>query len=177
MENSGSMLPDLIVSIAKKYIGQEELPQNSGFKNSWFQNLMAKVGWVKYQSWCAYFSEMVYIEAFSQLDPAGVPLIKKYANGSSLQTYFNFQKSKEFHVQTHPALGGLVCFREGNGTSGHEGIVTSVGDKGFYFISGNTSVAGSREGTTVLNKFRSLDLPFNPNGLNLLGFVSPLRIS
>ncbi len=173
-------LQELIVQKAKSYIGQEELPQNSGFKNSWFQNLMAKVGWQKFQSWCAYFAMDVWIEVFTVVQPDTVPLIKKYANGSSLQTYINFQKSKEFHVQQNPVPGAIVIFRHGNSsTLGHEGIVTTVdGDcGGFNFTSGNTSAAGSREGTIVADKHQKLNLPFNPNGLNILGFVNPIRIA
>jgi len=171
------MKGELIVEVARKYIGQEELPNNSGFRNSWFQNWMIKIGWLKNQSWCAYFAKAVWYDAFLSSDPVGAKLILKYANGSSLNTYFNFQKSKEFHVQTNPVVGALVIFREGNSSSGHEGIVTTFDDVGFNFVSGNTSKAGSREGTTVLEKYRKLNLPFNPNGLNLTGFVNPVRIA
>ncbi len=121
----------------------------------------------------------VWIEAFMQIDPLTIPLIKKYANGSSLQTYFNFQKSKEFHVQQNPVPGALVIFRHGNTTQGHEGIVTTVDSDcgGFNFISGNTSATGSREGTIVGDKHQKLNLAFNPNGLNLLGFVNCQKIA
>ena len=172
-------LPDRIVELARFYIGQEETPNNSGFKNGWFQDLMIKIGWIKGQSWCSYFAKSVWYNAFLELDPIGAQLILKYASGSSLQTYYNFAKSKEFHVQTFPVPGALVIFQEGNLTSGHEGIVTpdSLTTDGFNFVSGNTSVAGSREGTTVLEKYRKLNLLYNPNGLNIVGFVNPIRIA
>lgn len=170
-------LPERIIEIAKNYIGETEIPNNSGFTNANFQKLLAARGWEKGQSWCAYFAYMVWFDAFSELDPVGAKLLPKYANGSSLQTYFNFQKSKEFHVQVNPVPGAIVCFREGNSTSGHEGIVTSFDAMGFNFTSGNTSVTGSREGTTVFDKYRRLHLPYNSNRLNLLGFVNPIRIS
>lgn len=167
-------LQDRIVATARKYIGQQELPNNSGFKNSWFQNLMAKVGWQKFQSWCAYLAMEVWLECF---DEATGKLIRKYANGSSVQTYINFQRSKEFHVQPNPVMGALVIFRHGNSSQGHEGVVTGLKNGSFLFVSGNTSEAGSREGTTVLEKERKLGLPFNPNGLNIMGFVSPILIT
>lgn len=173
---TGNMLPERIVEIARSYIGQEETPNNSGFKNTWFEKLMVSVGWKKGQPWCAYFGFLVWYDAFLDFDLVGAKLILKYANGGSLNTYQNFLKSKEFHVQPTPTAGALVIFREGNGTSGHEGIVTTFDSTGFNFISGNTSKAGSREGTSVLEKYRKLNLPFNAKGLNLVGFVNPIRI-
>jgi len=170
-------LQDKIIETARSYIGQEETPNNSGFKNSWFQTLMISIGWLKGQSWCAYFAKLVWHDSLLNIDPVGANLILKYANGSSLNTYQNFLRSKEFHVQTNPVAGALVIFREGNETSGHEGVVTTFDLIGFNFVSGNTSKAGSREGTTVLEKYRQLNLPFNPNGLNLVGFVNPIRIA
>jgi len=174
-------LPDRIVELARSYIGQEETPNNSGFKNAWFQALMEKIGWIKSQSWCAYFAKSCWYTAFLELDPVGAKLILKYANGSSLQTYYNFAKSKEFHVQTFPVPGALVIFREGNSASGHEGVVTPtmLTSTGFNFVSGNTSVTGavSREGKIVAEKYRKLNLPYNPNGLNIIGFVVPTRIA
>lgn len=170
-------LSEKIIELARSFIGQEETPNNSGFKNGWFQTLMEKIGWLKGQSWCAYFAKSVWCTAFLELDPVGAKLILKYANGGSQATYHNFARSKEFHVQTFPVPGALVIFREGNSFSGHEGIVTTFDNIGFNFISGNTSKAGSREGTTVLEKYRKLNLPYNPNGLNLTGFVVPTRIA
>lgn len=170
-------LQDRIIELVRSYIGQEETPNNSGFKNATFQKLMEKIGWSKGQAWCSFFSKSVWCTAFLEFDPIGTKLILKYANGSSLQTYYNFAKSKEFHVQTFPVPGALVIFREGNSASGHEGIVTTFDNLGFNFVSGNTSKVGSREGTIVLEKYRKLNLPYNPNGLNLTGFVSPIRIA
>lgn len=169
-------LPDRIVEIAKSYIGQTELPANSGFTDPAFQTLMEGIGWLKSESWCAFFAKMVWMQAFREIDPVGAALVLKYANGSSLQTYFNFQKCPEFHVQYHPTPGGLIIFREGSGSSGHEGIDTAVRATDFDFISGNTSVAGSREGTTVLEKAHGLNLPYS-TGLNYLGCVVPNRIA
>ena len=170
-------LPELIIERANFYVGQEELPQNSGFKNGWFQNLMVKMGWQKGQPWCAFFAREVWVEAFTELDPIGANLILRYANGSAFATYQAFAKSKEFHVQSNPVPGALVIFRLGNSLQGHEGIVTSLMATGFNFISGNTSKAGSREGTTVLEKYCKLNVPYSPTSLNLSGFVNPLRIA
>jgi hypothetical protein len=170
-------LLDSILAVAKSYLNQEETPNNSGFKNLWFQKLMISMGWYKGASWCAFTGKAIWYNGFLQADPIGAKLILKYATGSAIGTYSAFAKSKEFHVQHNPVVGGLVIFQDGNGPYGHEGVVTSLIPGGFTFTSGNTSVAGSREGTTVLDKPRMLNVPFNPSGLNLLGFVNPVRIA
>lgn len=170
-------LIEKIISVAKSYIGQEETKGNSGFKSSWFQTIMAKMGWQKYQSWCAYSAKAVWYNAFLECDPIGAKLILKYANGSAVGTYNNFAKSKEFHVQKEPALGALVIFSEGSGPFGHEGVVTRLGKGKFSFASGNTTKAGSREGTIFLEKDQLLNKSFNPHGLNIVGFVNPKRIA
>lgn len=170
-------LSERIVQIARSYIGQEETANNSGFKSSWFRDKLVAMGWLKFQSWCAYTGKSIWYDAFKELDPVGAKLVLKYANGSVLQTYNNFARSKEFHVQVSPVPGALVMFREGNKTTGHEGVVTTLVTGGFNFISGNTSKAGSREGTTVLEKYRAFNTPYQPNGLNLIGFVNCIRIS
>ena len=172
-------LNDIIVSTIKSYIGVEETPNNSGFKQDWFLKLMLSVGWIKGQSWCAYTSNAAWFEGFKQCDPVGLIAAKKYANGSCVSSYRNFAKSKEFHVQQTPVLGALVYFQHGakDSTTGHAGIVTEITKDGYVFVSGNTSAAGSREGTTVLPKTKVLNQPFNPTGLNLMGFVNPIRIA
>ncbi len=177
--SQNQQLIDKILATAKSYIGVTELPGNSGFKQEWFQKLMDAMHWVKGQSWCAYTAKAIWYYSFLEFDPIGATLITKYANGSALQTYLNFAKSKEFHVQQEPVIGGLVVFTDGDGPFGHEGVVTSISsDKlSFTFTSGNTSVAGSREGTTVLDKTRQLHTPYSATGLNIKGFVNPIRIA
>lgn len=170
-------LVDSILSVAKSYLNQQETPNNSGFKNLWFQKLMISMGWYKGASWCAFTGKAIWYNGFLPVDPVGAKLILKYATGSAVGTYQAFARSKEFHVQPTPVIGALVIFKEGNGPSGHEGVVTELVSGGFKFISGNTSEAGSREGTTVLEKTGFLNKPFNPRGLNLVGFVVPQRIA
>ncbi len=137
------------------------------------------MGWLKGQAWCAYTGKAIWYNAFLVDDPAGAKLILKYATGSALGTYNAFKKSKEFHVQAAPTLGALVIYIEGDGPFGHEGVVTWVHPtlESFKFVSGNTSKAGSREGTTVLEKIDYTHGPRPARGLKILGFVSPIRIA
>lgn len=170
-------IEEKIVSTAKSFIGQTEKPNNSGFKNALFQVKQVLAGWLYGQPWCAYTAEIIWFDAFTG-DTKTQALIRKYCSGSAVQTLSNFAKSKEFHVQLFPSLGAIVIFKHGNGPQGHAGVVTEIIDSNiFVFISGNTSVAGSREGTTVLPKSETLNKPFSAKGLNIAGFVNPVRIA
>ncbi len=166
-----SKLTDDIVAVAKSYLNQEETTGNSGFKNLWFQKVLLAMGWYKGASWCAFTGKAIWYNAFLKADPTGAKLVLKYATGSSLGTYEAFAKSKEFHVQQEPVVGGLVIFSEGNGPNGHEGVVTEL------IPGGNTSQAGSREGTIVLEKSFFMSKPFLAHGLNLKGFVNSQRLT
>lgn len=170
-------LVDSILSMARSYLNQTETPNNSGFKNLWFQKVMISMGWYKGASWCAFTGKAIWYNGFLPVDPLGAKLVLKYATGSAYGTYQAFARSKEFHVQSTPVVGALVVFVDGNGPLGHEGVVTELIPGGFKFISGNTSVAGSREGTTVLEKVRMLNVPHSATGLNIAGFVNPVRIA
>lgn len=172
-----SELATSIVSVAKSYVGQEEIRENQGFKDSGFQTKMVNVGWYKGAPWCAFLAKLIWQEAFALQDTEGVALLHKYMDGSALDTYHNFTKSAEFHVSTLPEVGAVVIWKEGNGPSGHAGVVISVGNGNFQTVEGNTNTDGSREGYIAAIKTRSLGQPFQAAGLNLVGFVHPNRIA
>ncbi len=166
-------LVDRVITIAKGYIGQHEKPGNSGFVDPEFEKKMIAEGWVKGNPWCASFGRLVWKEAFTPDHPL-YPLLEKYLSVGATKTFANFKNSKEFKVGQVPKPGALVIWQHGTGWQGHEGIVDydkDPSDKKFPTIEGNTNEAGSREGVAVLDKIRTLGLPFQPKGLNILGFV------
>src|SRR4051812_34602303 len=135
-----SKLTDKILSIAKSYVNQEEKPNNSGFKDPAFQKKMENIGWYKGAPWCAFLARLIWHEAFKAEDPAGAALVDKYSNGSALGSYHNYAASKEFHVQQKPVVGALVMWKEGNGPSGHAGVVVGIIDANtIQTIEGNTN--------------------------------------
>jgi len=164
-------LEEKIVLIAKSYIGQKEKPNNSGFIDANFEKKQKAVGWVNGHAWCAYTAELIWKEAFTAIKPEAVPLLDKYFSGSTIQTFKNFKKSPEFPVRPTPKLGSVAIWQHGTGTTGHAGIVTSFNEKTFKCVEGNTSEAGSREGTIVRENTRELIKPYSAKGLNLLGFI------
>jgi len=172
-----SDLIDKIVSVAKSYVGQEEIPNNAGFKKVDFQSKMESVGWYKSAPWCAFLAKLIWQEAFQTLDSKGYALVKKYSTGSALGTYKDYSNSAEFHVQKEPIVGATVIWKEGNGPSGHAGVVIEiVDDHTIKTIEGNTNTDGSREGYITVIKTRKINTPFSAKGLNLVGFINPIRI-
>lgn len=164
------ILQQKVLATAKKYIGQHEKKNNSGFLDQTFEKQMKSVGWNNGQSWCAYFAELAWKEAFighqlfSSLD--------KLFSPSATATFANFKGSSLFKTGTTPKLGALVVWRNGNGWQGHIGIVSEVvSETTFKAIEGNTNAAGGREGVAVLTKTRKLGEPFKAKGLNIIGFV------
>lgn len=170
-------LKDTIILTAKSYVGQEEVKENQGFKDVGFQSKMVHVGWYKGAPWCAFLAKLIWEESFAKDDTTGSSKVSKYMDGSALDTYHNFTKSAEFHVSTVPEVGAVVIWKEGSGPSGHAGVVISVDGNTFQTIEGNTNTDGSREGYIVAIKTRKLGMAFQPKGLNLVGFVHPIRIA
>lgn len=167
------MISSKIVEIASGYVGQQEISGNKGFKNPAFQKKMQDCGWDVGQSWCAYFSELVWKEAFTKTHPFYNTLDRLFSP-SAVSTYSNFKGSTNFQAGNKPRAGALAVWRLGNGWQGHIGIVEKIIDKSLFgTIEGNTNSAGGREGIEVARKTRSLGMPFRPKGLNLIGFIYP----
>lgn len=167
----------LIIEIAQSYIGQKEIPQNKGFYDKEFQNKMKQMGWLIGQAWCAYFTELVWKEAFKQFDPSKLKILDELFSGSSQATFNNFNKNGKkygFEVTDKPLPGSIVIWQYlSNATLGHAAIlINSDESKGrIYTVEGNTNAGGSREGDVVAAKIRNLT--FNPVGnLKLRGFIN-----
>ena len=166
-----------IVEIAKRYIGERETPNNSGFKDEIFQKKMEEVGWLKGQAWCSYAVELIWKEAM----PEKFDELDKLCNASAVKTYSNFKKSENFICDHIPEPGAIVIWQHyKNGLAewmGHAGIVASVGEKTIITIEGNTNSKGGREGIEVAEKIRNLDFETEgKTGLILKGFIKPKNI-
>lgn len=160
-----------IVSIAKKYIGQTEKPNNAGFTSAEFEKKMKAVGFIPSQSWCAYFCELVYKEAMPQLSLE----LDKLFSASATKTYDNFKKAG-YVISGKPSPGALAVWQYGSSWKGHIGIVTEIrSEKMFMSVEGNTNDKGGREGYIVAERARMLDQPLSSVGLNLLGFIYPTK--
>jgi hypothetical protein len=171
---------DTIVSIARGYIGQQEVQPNQSFKDPVFLKKMLGVGWYRTASWCSFFAKLVWKEAYTKLGSlTNASLVNRYASGSSRETWNNFRASKEFKTSTTvPKVGAIVIWQEGDSlTNGHVGIVTAVNGNTFSSVEGNTNADGSRNGYEVAeHTTHKVGLPHSVNGLNVLGFVYPVEV-
>lgn len=159
-------LPELIVKTAKSYIGITEITPNAGFSCPIFEDKMIAIGWKKGNPWCTYFAKLVWIEAFTQLDPELLPTLERYFSGYALITYTNFKASKEFKVRDYSVIGSIAIWKHGFTETGHGGIVITIHDDHFETIEGNTN-------DKIAEKIRHTGVPHIEAGLNLLGFIHP----
>lgn len=166
------MNAERIVKIAAGYIGQREITGNRGWKDKGFEAKMKATGWLPGHAWCAYFTELVWIEAYKGTDHA-----KRFATlfaPSATATFGNFSGSQLYKTGTRPKPGALAVWRQGTGWKGHIGVVETIVDRDtFTCIEGNTNAAGGREGVAVARKRRKVVLNGRGPGLNLIGFVYP----
>ena len=165
------MNAEKVIEVAERYLGQTEIAGNKGWKDKTFEAKMKAVGWKPTDSWCAYFTELVWKEAYGKEHKLW-PAMDKLFSASATATYANFSQSSLFKVGKLPAPGALAVWRYGTDWRGHIGICTSAAVLGkFDTIEGNTNAAGGREGMFVAKKLRALGQPHRPAGLNLVGFV------
>ena len=166
--------------VASLYIGQKEIIGNKGFENAVFEDKMESCGWDVGQAWCAYFTELVWKEAYELYKPEVIPVLDKLFSAGAVKTFNNFNKSPKFQTSKNPAVGAVVIWQYyKNGKphwSGHAGIVSEsvvgLGNK-FKTIEGNTNSQGGREGIEVAEKTRLLDFSPKTRGLVLKGFIYP----
>lgn len=173
----------IIKKTALRYVGQEEIRGNLGFKDKEFEEKMITIGFKEGYAWCALFAELVWKEAYQQYDSFYIELLDKLFSPGAVKTYNNFKKSDKFEVSSEPELGAICIWRnykDGKAHwTGHAGIVTEVdylnGLRTGYFncVEGNTNDQGGREGYIVSLKKRSLNAPKRPTQLRIYGFIIP----
>ena len=159
-------------TVARQYIGEHEKPQNSGFMSSTFEVKMKSVGWDRGQAWCAYFTELVWKEAF----PDYFQLLDELFSASAVNNWKIFSNHRDFICDREFRIGCLCIWQMYmNGKphwTGHMGIGSSlIVPENFLSIEGNTNSYGGREGVEVAERNRSLNFEPKEHGLVLLGFV------
>ena len=166
-----------VVKYALSLIGQQEKPNNSGFLNAWFEKLMLKVGWRKYDPWCAYFAELVWKYPYEKIGAKNVlKKLDRLFSPSAVQTYKNFKKAG-YKTGMKPIEGALAVWQTyKNGKhhwSGHIGVVVrAMNHYEFYSVEGNTNDKGGREGYIVAKREHSVLMEqTKKDGLRFIGFV------
>lgn len=167
-----------IILTAIQYLGMKEIEGNSGFVNADFEKRMKTIGWQKGQAWCAYFTELVWREAYAKFTERSNELDKLF-DGGAVKTWTKFFNDGRFTCNQIPVPGAVVIWQQYKGGKpswqGHAGIVNKAIDLvKFPSIEGNTNSQGGREGIEVSAKIRRL--LFNVNdGLRIKGFIHPIN--
>ena len=171
---------ELILYNARKFLGQQEIKGNQGFKDKDFQEKISECGWLKGQAWCAYFAELAWKEAYRVHDKEKVKILNKLFSAGAVKTYNNFRKS-DFIVDKIPEEGSVVIwqnYRDGKPHwTGHAGIVYKIysdDSARFETIEGNSNSRGGREGIEVAKQLRELNFEPKERGLVLKGFIHPI---
>lgn len=164
------------IAYSSWYIGQQEKPGNSGFKDPKFEKEMVKAGWCKGDPWCASFGRLIALKVWAD-DPEALAAVKSQFNASAKQTFDRVKKAGFFATGTEPESGAIAIWLHGYGPAGHEGIVDDVHDarNTMYTVEGNTNDAGHREGEVVARKPRTIKRPFGKANLNVYGYIYPRR--
>lgn len=166
-----------IIAIAASYIGQLEIKPNKGFADQAFGLKLKQVGFYVSAPWCAFFTKLVYGEAYYDVKFLH-QAVAKHCTGGALDTLRRNENAGVFSIGETPKPGAIVIWRMGKGTSGHVGIVESVdlANNTMTTIEGNTNASGSREGDRVARKLRTITRPFQANGLNVEGYIYAFEI-
>lgn len=181
-------LANCIVEASYKFVGQEEIPGNMGFKTPWFYKLMTGVGFVKTHPWCSYFTELVwktgyqdYIYKYMGNDVKKQKLthdiLSDLFSASVMTTYNNFRTNDEygFAISNTPLKGCLFTLQSKVHKSfGHTGIVSvpNLHNSRMDTVEGNTNDKGGREGYIVAKRMRSI-LTSPTSSMQLVGFIIP----
>lgn len=177
-----TQIQQAIVSRARGYLGQKETANNRGFQNAEFEHKLRLCGWRPGLAWCAFFCELVWIEALSGLPIERITwpnhcerleLARTLFMPGARATFTAFRDLGRpyFAVRQTPSIGSIAAFGRPNDWRGHVGIVFKYSANTFSTICGNTG-ANRREGDSVrINHWRNEGTP----NLRTLGFVEVIE--
>ncbi len=107
IKNSNYSQKRTLYDTGMKYVGQEEIRGNLGFKDKMFLSLMQSVDWRKTEAWCMYFVKIVVMEWLKE--GGWTEISPKILNGSTQKSLRNLIA---FNEQTNP--GTVVFFHNPN---------------------------------------------------------------
>jgi hypothetical protein len=181
------LLRERLVFVAHGFVGEKELPRNSGFERTWMNDIMTACGFVRGFSWCMITVEAIYRlsigwlrnrtgkrhddlwkEATGLIDPSTQQTYNRFLAKKDLKCFSVLPASKASYADLKP--GDIVIFvRVRNQGFGHAGIVVEVGNDYFLSVEGNTNASGSANGDGVYLKRRTIER--DGIGLDVRGFI------
>lgn len=161
----------MLVDEALRWEGVQEVGGNN--RGQLVEIIQRASGLTPGDPWCLAFIQycLAHVDRVCRLIGSD-PSFRKTPAGAHCQTFFN-QSPMEIRSKV-PVVGSVVVWRIRNSTSGHAGIVTSVGQdkQTFRTVEANTSPSPgvNRDGDGIFRKSHSLK-PFA--NYELMGFVLP----
>lgn len=136
-----------LVKYAESYLFVREIKPN---RSAEIDSFNIAVGVPLGSSWCAAYNSWIF-NHFNIINPS-----------SAWSPYWSLKQDRIWKAKQLNTVklipGDVVCFFYSNlGRVGHTGIITQVYDDYVITIEGNSNGAGSREGSGVFKKKRSLD--------------------
>lgn len=166
---------ETVQKIAATYIGQRELPGHVGFESKEFENDMLAAGWKAPFLWCHYFAKLVLLEYYEQ-DPVLKYNVGLLFRDKVTDTFAALNESDLFTVNRTPQPGA-IAFYKWHGIAKEESgtalIVTEVGDTFFSTI----ELHYKGKVLEVIKSQRKKNRPFARVGLNIMGFVHPIKLT
>ena len=164
---------EVIRKVALSFVDQEERDGNSGFKDPIFEELIKLTGWLRGQAWCCYFAKLVWMQSGMDTDDF---------SGSTVATFNNyFGEYGSDRISKVAEIGDVAIwqtYRNGKARwTGHAGLVVALSGEQMITVEGNANDAGGREGIEVALKIRRRNNFYTNNGLRLLGFIKPTKIT
>lgn len=152
-------LSEVALALASADVGQREVGGNN--RGPYVEACLAKVGLPPGEPWCAAAMFAWFDRAAAQLGLVN-PVPK---TGSTLRMW---ALAEPYCRDPNPTVGAAYVLKH-SATTGHVGIIESVGDSQLTEISGNTNRDGSREGDSVWR--HSGPSPEVIHGGELLGYL------
>lgn len=163
--------------VARKYLGQKEIPGNKFVDDPNVQKdlgeLLHKAGQKDGEAWCCYLAEAVFCEAYPLIEKE----LRKLFSASAVQTAKNFEAAG-YEVSDKPFPNALVIWQRyvagKKSWQGHAGVVddqSPMTDTTWKSVEGNTNVAGERETNEGVVALQPRKKAYPPTGLHVLCFI------
>jgi hypothetical protein len=161
-----------LIEAARQFKGMKENPGNNFDPKSPLGIMLAKAGHKAGEAWCVYFVEGCAYIAFPNREAE----IAKLFSANAVQCYRNLV-SAGFPVTSYPVPGAIGFMQRYKGglpqSTGHAFLVDIVNPTGSCLtLEGNSNEHGAREtdeGHVAANNRKP---GFEPDGLNIIGFVT-----
>lgn len=152
-----SDINDLVVTFAKRHLKAKAMELNMRNEGPWVRLYMQDHEGPKFP-WCAGFVSFILQQALeTQCRDLGDIDFEYLYSCDLLAAWGNARHALFQHItpKTHVPPGSIFLVYRGHGDWVHTGIVINKRDNCLETIEGNTNMAGVREGTAVLHRFRS----------------------